>query len=140
MRTVTCAFLLASSVAFLSSCARDVYPKYLRMKQESVWLEKTCSEGLASDTKYVYKGSGASIYINCLKTTALGSWVESLETDLVKSGWLLKKRTATANTFCLKNEAIYLLVIPNSDAEQRSIVLSYPSNLCAQEPIEGQRS
>lgn len=133
MRAVTHALLLLFSLMLITACTQDVYPKYLRMKQEAVWMEKTCNEGLAKDTKYVYKGSGASIYITCLKPASLAIWVDSLESDLLKTGWRLIKRSASANVFCLKNQNIYLVVVPNSELEQRNMVMTYPNKLCAEQ-------
>ena len=58
MRVVLCVSLVLGSLLSIA-CTDDVYPKYLRMKQQAIWLEKTCLEGLAEATVYSYKGSGA---------------------------------------------------------------------------------
>ena len=68
----------------LTSCTRDVYPKYSRMKQETIWLEKTCVEGLAKDTEYTYKGTGAYIKIRCSKSILPRTWIENVEMQLEK--------------------------------------------------------
>ena len=122
--------MFAFCLTALTSCARDVYPKYLRMKQETIWLEKTCVEGLAKDTEYTYKGTGAHIKISCSKSILLKPWIEDLEMQLEKTGWQLKKREIDGSICCLKNEGIHMSVIPVGDESLRIIGLRYPAGLC----------
>ena len=123
--------LFLSAALLLTACARDVYPKYLRMKQEAVWIEKSCKEGLASETRYVYKGSGASIWITCKKPLDLRIWRGAFDEELKKGNWLLKKPDVVTEIYCLGNEGISLLVTPAKANEDRSFVLSYPTNNCS---------
>lgn len=122
--------LFAFCLSALASCARDVYPKYLRMKQEAIWLEKTCLEGLAKETEYTYKGTGAYIKIRCSKPLAMRPWMENLEMQLTNVGWQLKKREPDGDTYCLRNERIHLIVVPADDENLRTIGLRYPAGLC----------
>ena len=115
-----------------AACADDVYPKYLLMQQEAATLEKTCAGVLAKDSEFVYKGSRASITITCTKLSSPKQWINDLEIKLLDVNWLLRKRESNAITFCLKNEGIYLVVIPNAELQNRVVVMCYPNNLCAQ--------
>ena len=122
--------LFVFCVVALTSCNRDVYPKYLRMKQETIWLEKTCVESLAKDTEYTYKGTGAYIKIRCNKSILPRTWIENVEMQLEKKGWQLKKREIDGSAYCLKNEGIEMAVIPAGDEGLQVIGLRYPAGLC----------
>lgn len=122
--------LFVFCVVALTSCNRDVYPKYLRMKQETIWLEKTCVEGLAKDTEYTYKGTGAYIKIRCSKSILPRTWIENVEMQLEKKGWQLKKREIDGSAYCLKNQGIEMAVIPVADEGLQVIGLRYPAGLC----------
>ena len=116
----------------ITSCAPDVYAKYQRMKQEAAWLEKTCIEGLAKDTEFVYKGSTAYIAVTCMKPTAIKPWIENIEILLVKADWRIQKRDAGATIFCLKNEGIRMTLVSASELENRLFLFRYPDRNCIQ--------
>lgn len=131
LRTAIVVFILT----FLTACTRDLYSKYLRMKQESVWVQKTCIEGLAKEIRYVYKGSSASVWIACNKPSSVGSWATQFKVELQRAGWNLKKQVPYTDVYCLGNEGISMLVTPVDENSNRSIVLSYPDRRCAIQPV-----
>ena len=132
MTVVLCVALLVLISVLSTACADDVYPKYLLMQQAAVMLEKTCVGELAKDSDFVYKGSRASITITCTNPSSPEQWFNDLEIKLLDANWLLRKREPNAISFCLKNEGIYLVVIPKAELQNRVVVMSYPNNLCSQ--------
>lgn len=125
-------FLLFVCVAVaLAGCTRDLHSKFMLMKQEAIWLQKTCVEGLANDAEFVYKGSTAYIAITCVKPADVTKWVGQLEAELLKRNWKLKKREVDANIFCLDGNDLHLVVVPIANLERRRILISYPVSICA---------
>jgi hypothetical protein len=99
--------LIAFLVLALGGCvARDVYPKYLKMKEEADWVGSQCS-ATSAGLQTTYKGSLASVRLKCLKPKESRIWLENFRASLTSRGYKkIRDASPPLEIYCLATTGI----------------------------------
>jgi hypothetical protein len=121
-------YLLLALAAALSGCiARDVYPKYIKMKEEAGWITSQCpivGEGVQT----VYKGSLASVRLQCTKPLDKINWQKKFQSLLVERGYKhIRDAYPPVEIYCFGNTGIKLHY---SEDERFQFGFFYPDKEC----------
>lgn len=115
-----CPFILVGCIA------QDVYPKYQIMKSEALWIGQFCNVS-ERDLKVIYKGSAASIRLECKVATNSWDWQNNFENELKQRGYKFVNETYPVQIYCFKKTGIEFHYFKESNLK---FGFFYPNNVC----------